>query len=254
MQSSKPWEIVTDVLKLMAVEAKAGVTTKELDALAEQRIIALGGTPYNKGYQPKWSQTPFPATMCISINDELVHGIPSDRKLEDGDVVTFDVGVKKDGLCGDAALTVGIGKIRTRDKKLLNASKRALYAGIEKVKAGAKVSEISLCIDTCAQIYGFKTCISFSGHGIGKEMHEAPYVPNVRIPSKFLPDEELKVGQMICIEPTLTKLDRIGVRMIDGWTFKTRDGSNAAMFEHQLRVTQDGCEILTDHIQNGSNL
>lgn len=242
----KAYEIVSETLKTVAEAVKPGVTTKELDAIAEKKILELGGTPYNKGYQPKFASIPFPATLCTSVNDVIAHGIPSDYVLKEGDIINLDLGVKKDGLCGDAALMVPVGKISDRDERLLRYAKRTLYKGIEQVKAGVKIKEIGIAMERYARQMGFVINFHFCGHHIGKEMHEDPFIPSVYLAG--LGEEELKEGDMICIEPMLTYKDNMGVSQLDGWSWKTRDGRNSAMWETMLEITSDGYKILTDHI------
>ncbi len=247
----KPWQIVSLVLLELEKAAVPGASALDLNNLAEQKIIELGGIPYNKGYQPKWAKTPFPYSICVNINSEIAHGLPTANKiLKDGDVVSFDLGVKKDDLCGDAALTVIVGdqeKARGNAERLLRYTKRTLYRGIEMVKAGVTCREISHAMEYYASQMGYVTNLRMAGHGIGKEMHEYPRIPAAIL--EGMGDEVLVEGQMICLEPILTYRDRMGVYTADGWTLKTQDGRNSAIFEHQLLVTKDGCEILTDHIK-----
>lgn len=239
------WEIVSITLKTLTASIKEGVTPKELDELAESIIKLYGGRPFNKGYQPKFAKTPFPATVCISVDSEIAHGIPNDIPLKKGQILSIDVGVEKDGLCGDAALTVGVGKITREDQRLINAAKEVLFAGISKVKAGANIKIISLAIEQKAEELGYVTNMIFGGHGIGEKMHQFPTIPNFASPrfgSYFL-----REGEMICLEPQITYTDRIGFVDQDGWTRKTGDGEKSAFFEHQLLVTKAGCKILTNH-------
>ena len=244
--SIKPWEIVSETLKTVAAAVRPGVSTLELDAIAEKKILELGGTPYNKGYKPDWAETPFPGTLCTSVNDTIVHGIPSDYILNDGDIICLDVGVKKDGLCGDAALTVPVGEFSSRDERLLRYAKNTLYVGIDEIKAGIKIKQISAAMEKYAKQMGFLPNLAFCGHSIGTEMHEEPLVPNYEIPG--LGEDTLVAGQMICLEPMLSYKDNLGVIQEDGWTVKTKDGRKSAMFEHQILVKEDGYEILTTHI------
>jgi methionyl aminopeptidase len=248
----KPWEIVSEVLRLVSSTARVRMATEELDKIAEKKIIELGGTPYNKGYKPEWAKTQFPATLCISINDELCHGIPGKRILLDGDIVSFDVGVKKDGLCGDGSLTIGIGNVSDRDERLLRYGKQTLMEGIKIIKAGIKISEIARVMEQYAGLRGYTINHVFGGHGIGKKMHEEPFISHVTWPeeSKMGKAGEyiLKEGQMICLEPILTYEDKFGFCSTDGWTWKTRDGKKSCIFEHQILVEKDGYKILTNHI------
>jgi methionyl aminopeptidase len=245
----KPWQIVTETLKLLEKSAIPGVTTLELDKIAETEVIRLGGIPYNKGYHPKWAKDPYPNTICVNINDQIAHNIPSERVLKDGDVVSFDIGVTKDGLCGDAGFTMIVGdksKAYGNAERLIRYAKRTLYVGIQQVKAGAVCGDISRAMEVYASQHGFLTSLRFSGHGIGEQMHMPPKIPCALILGYG--DEILEEGQMICLEPFLTYKDRLGQQAPDGWGYSTSDGRNSAFFEHQLLVTKDGCEILTAHI------
>lgn len=245
----KAWEIVSETLKTVAEAVKPGVTTKELDEIAEAKILELGGTPYNKGYKPEWAPFPFPATLCTSVNYVIAHGVPSSYKLKEGDIINLDVGVKKDGLCGDAGMSVPVGEISNRDERLLRYTKQTLYKGIEQVKAGAQVKEIGIAMERHATQNGYKVNFGLCGHGIGKEMHQPPNIPNVYLAG--LGEEVLKAGDMICIEPMLTWEDNLGTTVGDGWGIRTKDGKNSAQFEHQILVKEDGYEILTTHITDG---
>ena len=241
----KSWDVVSDVLKLLVSNVKPGITTQELNDIGEKRVIELGAIPINKGYHPKWANSPFPAAVCISVNDEIAHGIPSERKLENGDTIILDIGVKKDGICGDAALTVGVGEISNRDDRLLRHAKMTLEEGIRHIRPGVKLKELARLMQTFALQRGYIINYRFCGHFIGKEMHEEPMIPHVTWPG--LGEQELKVGDMFCLEPILTYKDKFGVPVND-WVVKTTDGKKAAMFESQILVTDDGCQVLTTHI------
>lgn len=241
----KPWQIVSETLKIVSKRVEPGVTTKELDELAEKTVLGMSGIPINKGYKPKFATTPFPATLCTSVNDTVVHGIPNEIPLVGGDIINLDLGVKKDGQCGDAAMMVPVGKISDRDERLIRYAKHIVYEAIKSVKAGVQIKEISHAIEWYAKRMGFITNLRFAGHTIGQEMHEDPMIPNHELPG--LGEEILKVGQRICIEPMITYKDKWGMLMPDGWTVKTTDGRNSAFFEHMLEVSEDGCKVLTDH-------
>jgi methionyl aminopeptidase len=255
----KAYEIVSDVLKLLARHATPGVDTLTLNNLAEKRIAELGGGCYNRNYKPNWAPLPFPAAVCISINDEIAHGIPNaNRILQEGDIVNFDLGVIKDGECGDAALTVAVGQVDASKKQLLKIAKKALFAGIEQIKPGNKFRDIARAIEDTARHKGYVVNRNFGGHGIGADMHEDPFILmnlnyDVNDQKNYVMRENmlngiLKVGMKICLEPMLTEKDRYGRIEENGWTFKTRDGKPSAMFEHMLEVTETGCKILTTHI------
>ena len=247
----KPWAIVSDVLKLLAKEVKPGITTQSLNDIGERRILELGGIPVNKGYVAPWAKIPYPKSVCISVNDTIVHGIPSEYKLQEGDLVNFDLGVEKDGLCGDAALTVGVGKISSRDERLLYYAKKTLDEAIKIIKPGVRVRDISTVIELFATTRGFLPNRNFGGHGIGEKMHEDPFIPNATWPELLISgDKTLRVRDRICIEPILTfkNGDDRGIVQADGWTVKTRDGKKSAYFEHQIEITEDGHKVLTTHI------
>ena len=247
----KAWEIVSDVLKLLSKEARIGVTTQSLNDIGEKKIIELGGIPVNKGYLPPWAKTPYPASICISINDEIVHGIPGNRVLENGDIVNFDLGVEKDGECGDAALSMGIGEISNRDERLLYYAKKTLEEAIKIIKPEVLVKDISKVIELFATTRGFLPNRNFGGHGIKENMHQEPWIPNTTFPETLGSGERaLRVRDRICIEPILTFKDGDdrGVLQDNGWTVKTRDGKKSAYFEHMLEVVEGGHKILTTHI------
>ena len=246
------WEIVTTVHKTLKKLAIIGAKLSDLDKVAEKIVLDNGGTCYNKGYKggadwPKDQKPkkPFPNALVVNVNSCIVHGRPTDYILRNSDVVSFDIGVKKDGLCGDGGFTMGIGQIENKNARLMYYAKRALYIGIEQVKAGANVKDISRAIELYIIKNGYVVNERFGGHGIGKEMHEDPNVPNFT--SSLFKDYILKEGQMICIEPIVTFKDISGMQ-VDDWAWVTRDGKASVFFEHQIRVEKNGATILTDHI------
>jgi methionyl aminopeptidase len=255
----KAYHIVSTVLKLIADHARPGVATLTLNNLAEKKIRDLDGVPYNKGYIEPGHETRFPAAMCISVNHEIAHGIPGSYILKDGDLVNFDVSVLKDGECADAAFSMGIGDITPEDRKLLKTTKKALYAAIAIIKPGVKIREIANVIEDTARHKGLVVNRNLCGHGIGKAMHEEPWIYHAKnwyynYPKAFQEYEKymdivLKEGQRICLEPMLTFKDRYGIKAADGWTWITRDRKNSAMFEHMMQITKDGCQVLTTHIE-----
>jgi methionyl aminopeptidase len=238
-----PELIVSETLKLLVAKTRPGITTLELDAIAKENVLKEGAQPYNLGYHPKWATEPFPATLCASVNDQICHGIPTDRKLESGDLVNYDLGIFVDGRCGDAAVSVGVGEISERDQKLLDVAFGALHAGIEKVRDGVMVRDIGSAMNKYCEANGFVTIRRTSGHAIGLEMHEDPSIPNYYDGNN---PARLEEGMIVCIEPQVTKRDRAGVP--NGWEFRTVDHKKAAFFEHMVRVTKDGYEILTTHL------
>lgn len=218
---------------------KPGITTKELDNLAEKFIIKQGGVPSCKGYEG------FPNTLCISINDEVVHGIPGKRKLKNGDIVTIDMVIGYRGYQGDAAWTYTVGNVTKEKKYLMEHTKKSLYEGLKQVKPGNHIGDISNAIETYATNHNLGVVKELVGHGIGTNMHESPDIPNYGKPQT---GPKLKEGMTICIEPMLTLgSPEIGV-LEDDWTIVTQDGSTAAHYEHTIVVTKDGYEILTPRI------
>ncbi len=219
---------------------KPGITTKQLDKLAHDFIIKNGGTPTQIGYEG------YPCATCISINDTVVHGIPGNEKLKDGDIVTIDMVIGYKGYQGDAAWTYAVGNISEEKKYLMQHTEKALYEGIKQVKPGNRIGDISNAVETYAKEHNLGVVKELCGHGIGTDMHEDPDVPNYG-PKGVGP--RLKEGMIICIEPMLNYgADDIYV-MDDGWSVKTLDGTPAAHYEHTVLVTQDGYEILTPRLK-----
>ena len=215
---------------------KPGITTIELDRLAEKFIIENGGVPSCKGYEG------FPCSLCISVNDEVVHGIPGKRKLKNGDIVTIDMVIGYHGYQGDAAWTYAVGSITEEKKYLMKHTKQSLYEGLKQVKPGNRIGDISSAIEEYATKHKLGVVKELVGHGIGTNMHEAPDVPNY---GKKGTGPKLKEGMTICIEPMITLGNPdIGI-LDDDWTIVTQDGSPAAHYEHTILVTKDGYEILT---------
>ena len=228
--------IVGRVLARMSEIALQGVTTQELDAVAESLIREAGGIPSFKGYHG------YPASICASVNEEIVHGIPRDRVLVEGDIVSIDVGAIWQGYHGDAAVTLAVGEISEPAAALMAATKAALEAGIAAVRDGVRLGDVSHAIERSAREAGCEVIREYGGHGIGREMHEPPSIRNWGPPGGGL---RLRQGMTICLEPMLT-LGGYDTRVLqDGWTVVTADGSLSAHFEHTIAVTDDGAEILT---------
>ena len=218
---------------------KEGITTAELDRLCEEFILKNGGVPSCKGYQG------FPTALCVSVNDEVVHGIPSERVLKDGDIVTIDVVIGYKGYQGDAAWTYAVGCIDDDKKYLMEHTEKALYEGLRMVKPGNRIGDISFAIQEYATKHHLGIVHELCGHGIGVEMHEDPEVPNFGIANT---GPRLKPGMVICIEPMLT-FGKLYVSFLDDdWTVVTEDGSPAAHYEHTVLVTEEGYEILTPRL------
>lgn len=249
LKSEKEIEILREGGKrlaniLRAVKAKVapGVTTGELDDLAQQMIKDYGDKPAFKGYRPEGSYLAYPATLCVSVNDEIVHGIPSNRILREGDIVGLDCGLEHEGLFTDSALSVPVGKVDTELSKLMAVTEEALYRGIKMAKPGNHLGDIGSAIGSFIKENGYGLVEELSGHGVGYKPHEEPYVPNFGKAGSGL---ELKPGLVIAIEP----MAAMGTSKIklekDGFTFSTKDGKPAAHFEHTIVITKDGHEILT---------
>lgn len=218
---------------------KPGITTKELDKIAEDYIKSLGGIPTCKGYEG------FPASLCTSINDEVVHGIPSNRKLKNGDIITIDMVIGYHGYQGDAAWTYAVGDISDKKKYLMEHTEKSLYEGIKMVKPGNRIGDISNAVEKYATKHHLGIVKELVGHGIGTNMHEDPDVPNY---GKASTGPKLKEGMVICIEPMLNLGSSNIYQLEDGWTIKTDDGKPAAHYEHTVLVTKDGYEILTPRL------
>ncbi len=230
------------VVDEVAAAAKPGVTTHELDMLAEKLTRAGGDRPALIGYQPAGSKTPYPATICISVNDEIVHGIPGPRVLKEGDIVGLDLVIEHRGLFVDMAKTVAVGKIDAKSRELIETTKKALNAGISAVMAGARIGDISAAIEAVANTEGYGVVRELGGHGVGNAIHESPHVPNFGKAGK---GELLKAGMVFAIEPMFNAGSPEVVLGSDGYTYKTRDGLRSAHFEHTIVVTESGAEILT---------
>lgn len=229
--------IVAVTLLELEEKLRPGVTTADLDAIAERTALALSATPVFKGYHG------YPASLCASINDEIVHGIPSPRRvLKEGDIVSLDFGVVYQGFVGDSAVTLGVGKISAQAEKLLQITKEALFAGIKKARAGNHLLDVSRAVQTHAETNGFSVVRQYVGHGVGREMHEEPQVPNFVTTQ---PNPVLRPGMTFAIEPMLNTGSENTRVLSDKWTVVTEDGGLSAHFEHTIAVTNGEPEILT---------
>lgn len=229
-------QIAALILAELKEMVRPGVMTKELDEYAEQRVKFFGAKPAFKGYRG------FPASLCTSINEEIVHGIPSSRRLKEGDIISLDFGVYYEGYYGDAAVTYPVGQISLLAQKLIETAEKALYLGLEKVRVGNRISDISHAIQTYVESQGFSVIRAFVGHGIGQALHEEPQVPNFGPPGR---GAVIKPGLTLAIEPMISAGDWREEILEDGWTAVTRDRSLAAHFEHTVVATEDGVEILS---------
>lgn len=231
-------QIVALVLSRLSEAARPGVTTGELDRLAEAVIRSFGATPTFLGLYG------YPANICASINEEVVHGIPGDRALREGDIVSFDVGATVEGMIADGAATVGVGAISEGAQRLLRVTREALHKGLEQARPGNRVADISAAVQTHAESHGYSIVRKLVGHGVGHAMHEAPQVPNF-VDGAIGDSPELLPGMTLAIEPMVNQGTWQVVQEKDGWTYRTKDRSLSAHFEHTIVITGEGCEILT---------
>ena len=228
--------IVAAVLEILAREVRPGMKTKELDDITARELERLGAKPSFKGYRG------FPANLCVSINDEIVHGIPGERVLVEGDVVSLDVGAIFNDFQGDAAVTVGVGEISSEARKLMETTEGALKAGIAAACPGARLGDVSAAIQHYAESKGYSVVREYTGHGIGREMHEEPQIPNFGLPGQ---GPVLKKGMVLALEPMVNIGDWRTKVGDDNWTVFTSDGSLSAHFEHTIAVTDAEPEVLT---------
>lgn len=231
--------LVSEMHKYIKPFIKEGVTTDELDKLCEKFILNHDGVPTCKGFEG------FPATLCTSVNEQVVHGIPGNYKLKNGDIITIDVVIGYKGYQGDAAWTYAVGEIDDDKKYLMEHTEKALYEGVDQVKPGNRIGDISFAVQKYAESHNLGVVRELCGHGIGREMHEDPEVPNYGVANT---GARLKPGMVICIEPMLNFGRRDVYLLDDEWTVVTADHSPAAHYEHTVLVTEDGCEILTPRL------
>jgi methionyl aminopeptidase len=229
-------ELVARVLAELKSMVVPGLTTADLDAVAEMRLGEAGAEPAFKGYHG------YPATICASVNEQVVHGIPSKRLLVEGDIISIDMGAKLEGFYGDSAVTVPVGRVSEDADRLLNVTEAALAKGLAAVKPGARVSDIGAAVQVHVEAHGFSVVREFVGHGIGTKLHEEPQIPNYGPAGR---GPRLSEGMVLAVEP-MVNLGKPAVKVLgDGWTAVTKDGSLSAHFEHTVVVTGSGCRILT---------
>ena len=223
--------VVAEVLEIVRKEVRPGVSTDELDALAEKEIRARGAIPAFKGYRN------YPKTLCVSVNEQVVHGIPSKRKLKEGDIVGLDLGAIVGGFYGDSAVTVAVGRIAEKTHQLVQSTEEALYLGIEQAVVGNRLTDISHAVQKHAESAGYSIVTEFVGHGIGRHLHEEPQVPNYGRPGQ---GPRLQTGMVLAIEP-MVNMGGSAVRVLDDrWTAVTADGSLSAHFEHTIAIQPSG--------------
>lgn len=229
-------KLTADTLTVLIEAVKPGISTKELDTIAEDYIRSHGGIPSCKGYYG------YPATICASINDQVVHGIPSERKLKNGDIISIDLVSSINGYHGDSAVTVPVGNVNPKTMKLLKITEESLFKGIEQAVVGNRIGDISYAVQKYTEAAGYGVVRDFVGHGLGREMHEDPQIPNFGEPHK---GPLLKPGMVLCIEPMIN-MGTHKVRILDDdWTAVTQDGKMSAHFEHTIVIMENGPEILT---------
>lgn len=229
--------IVAETLQELKKHINPGISTAELDRIAEEFIREKGSVPAFKGYRG------FPAALCISVDEEVVHGIPGPKKLKKGNIVSLDIGVLCNGYYGDAAITVGVGRISPVAQKLMRVTEESLYAGIERSVPGNRLSDVSAAIQNHVESRGFSVVRDFVGHGIGRNLHEEPQIPNFYSPAAYNP--RLKAGMVFALEPMVNQATHRVKVLDDGWTAVTNDGKLSAHFEHTIAVTDEGPWILS---------
>jgi len=235
-------QIVAEVLDELVAAVRPGITTDELDRIAESSTLKRGARPAFKGYKP--GDVVYPKSLCVSINEEIVHGIPSSRKLKTGDIVGLDYGVVYQGFYGDAARTVPVGDVPEATMRLLRVTREALYAGIAQARVGNRIADISRAVQEVAEKAGYSVVTDFAGHGIGRRLHEDPQVPNYF--RRGMPNPRLQEGMVLAIEPMVNEGTADLEILSDGWTAVTADGKLSAHFEHSIAITSNGPEILSE--------
>ena len=229
-------QIVAEALSVLRDRVKPGITTRELDRIAEGIVEKRGAKPAFKGYRG------YPFSLCTSVNEEVVHGMPSNRVLDEGDIIGLDFGVYYQGLYGDAAVTLPVGRVSEKAAKLMQVTEQSLYAAIENAKDGNRLGDISAAVQETVESGGYSVVRDFVGHGIGKSLHEDPQIPNFGKKGRGI---ELKRGMILAIEP-MVNAGKYKVKILaDGWTVVTEDGSLSAHFEHSVAITENGPEILS---------
>jgi methionyl aminopeptidase len=232
--------IVAEVLQELKQKVAPGATTLDLDAIAEEMTLKKGAIPAFKGYNV--AGRIYPRCLCASINDEIVHGIPSNRALREGDIIGLDYGVIYEGFYGDSAITVGVGNVSEEARRLMEVTEQSLYHGIEQLHEGKRLGDLGAVVQKIAEDAGFSVVRAFVGHGIGKKLHEEPPVPNYGEPDRGL---RLREGMVLAIEPMVNAGSHEVEIKEDGWTAVTKDGSLAAHFEHSVAITKTGPFILS---------
>ena len=243
---SRAGAVVADVLSKLKEIAEPGVTTARLDNVALQMTVDAGVEALFKGVRNPIAQIPFPGAICASINEQVVHGIPSENiKLKDGDILSIDFGVRLNGYCADAAVTIAIGEVSEDRRRLMDVTKRVLDIAIAKSAPSVRWSQVAAEMQHCAESAGFSVVKDFVGHGIGRKMHEEPRVPNFVSDELLTNDVVLAEGMVLAVEPMINAGLSAVRTMKNGWTVVTRDGKCSAHFEHTIAIVKNGCEVLT---------
>ena len=238
--------VVAEVLSKLKETAKAGVSTGELDRIALQMTREAGAEALFKGVRSPYARRPFPGVICASINEQIVHGIPSDSvRLKDGDILSIDFGVRPNGYCGDSAITVGVGEVSEQRQRLMAVTAHVLEIAVSEARAGVKWSFVAGKMQSYAEQAGFSVVRDFVGHGIGRKMHEEPRVPNFVSEELLSDDIVLAKGMVVAVEPMINAGSADTATLKDGWTVVTRDRKSSAHFEHTMAITDNGCEVLT---------
>jgi methionyl aminopeptidase len=230
--------ILAETLQLITERLRPGLVEKELDEIARREFKKRGVIPTFLGY----AQPPYPATICVSVNDEIVHGIPGKRELADGDIVSIDIGCTYKGFVADMAVTIGVGTVSPDAQRLIDVTKEAVWCGIRAARGGSRVGDIGHAIQTHVEAQGFSVVREYVGHGVGRQMHEDPQIPNYGNPNT---GTVLRPGMVIAIEPMVNIGDWRTKKDADNWTVRTVDGSLSAHFEHTIAITEDEAEVLT---------
>jgi len=238
--------VVAEVLSKLKEMAVVGVSTAKLDEVAAEMTADAQAQPLFKGVRNPGAKIPFPGVICASINEQVVHGIPSDSvKLREGDILSIDFGVRLHGYCGDAAVTVGVGEVSGEKRRLMNVTRQVLETAVDRAAPGVRWSSIAGEMQRLAESAGFSVVREFVGHGIGVEMHEEPRVPNFVSDDLVSDDIVLAEGMVLAVEPMINSGSKEVRTLKDGWTVVTKDGKCSAHFEHTIAITEDGCEVLT---------
>ena len=230
--------VVGQTLQLLVEATRPGVVVKELDRIVRKEYARRGVIPTFLGY----AEPPYPATVCVSINEDLVHGIPGNRVIKEGDIVSIDLGATYKGFVGDSALTIGVGEITPEAQRLIDVTRESLWRGIKAARAGVRLGVVSNTIGEYIESEGFGVVREYVGHGVGREMHEEPQVPNYGPPDR---GPILRKGMVLALEPMVTVGDWRTKKQADGWTVSTMDGSLCAHFEHTIAITDGEAEVLT---------